>query len=224
MVHSDDVETSSGGSDLKRVGLDAFYQMMLARDGISDAPALIGGWSAESVELVQLRFRTALLRCGIVGSILPNFQMTDDGAVRTNQSKGNVAADALAVALSCDPASLIIDKLEGSGYPDRLAVVPNPDFSCCFEIKATSAWSERDSNRRVLTSSPTKILGAIRSGRLPPSPCHLIGTVLYDRDSGEVGNVRLDFLEPDSPVNVRLEASTSHRLLSEGQHRSVLLG
>lgn len=209
--------------DQKRVGLAAFYEMMLARDGVEGAPPLIGPWEEILVNEVQQRFQHALTRCGIVGTVLQDFAQTADGLERTNQSKGNVAADALAVALHCEPSLLSIEKLEGAGYPDRRVMLPDRNFSCCFEIKATSEWKERDGNRRVLTSSPSKVLGAIASGALPPSPRHLIGTVIYDRTSGVVEGLRLDFLEPDSPVNVRLEASTSHRLLSDGAHRSVLM-
>ena len=111
----------------------------------------------------------------------------------------------------------------GAGYPDRRLWLDDPAFSCAMEIKATSVWNDGDSNRRVLTSSPVKLLGAIDRNELPGPPCHLLATVLYDRATGVVSAVRLDFLEPDSPVNVRLEASTSHKLLSSGAHASIIL-
>lgn len=213
----------AGESEIKRVGLEAFYEMALARDGIDDAPPLIAAWSQEEASLVEDRIRMAIVECGIIGQKLPAFDTTHDGFARTNQSKGNVAAESLANSLNHDRYRLIIETLNGAGYPDRRLFLPDVDFACCFEIKATSVWNERDSNRRVLTSSPSKLLRALKEGRLSIPLKHLIGTVLYHRVTGVVEGVRLDFLEPNSPVNVRLEASTSHQLLSGGLHRASVI-
>ncbi len=35
--------------------------------------------------------------------------------------------------------------------------------------------------------------------------------------------IRLDFLEPDTAVNVRLEASVNHKILAAGPHRSKVI-
>jgi len=51
----------------------------------------------------------------------------------------------------------------------------------------------------------------------------LICTVLYREENSSVQGVRLDFLEPDSEVSIRLEASTSQRLLTQGGHQKFML-
>lgn len=207
----------------RQVTLEAFYEMAQLRTGTDQPPRLVAAWEAAQAANVEERVSQAVKSCGILGSVIPGFAVDGRGNERSNQSKGNVAADALSQALNCDPNLLLIASLKGAGYPDRRLSIPDKEFACCFELKATSDWNERDSNRRVLTSSPTKLLNGIAVGQLPKPPCHLIGTIIYDRTSGQIAGVRLDFLEPDSRVNVRLEASTSHQLLARGRHRSVVL-
>lgn len=207
----------------KKVDIAAFYEMAQIRAGCVEPAQLVGLWTEANTTLVEQRVRNAVVQCGIVGTVIPDFAQTADGFDRSNQSKGNVAADAFALSLACDPTQLAVHRLRGAGYPDRRLVIPDQDFSCCLEFKATSDWNDGDSNRRVLTSSPAKLLAAIVSNELPESPCHLIGTVIYDRQIGTVIGFRLDFIGPDSLVNVRLEASTSHKLLSQGQHRSIII-
>jgi len=71
----------------------------------------------------------------------------------------------------------------------------------------------------VLTSASNKL-------RSFPAPIHhLLLTILYAEQPGFalMERLRLDFLEPDRLVSIRLEASVSHRLLSQGGHRVVLI-
>jgi hypothetical protein len=88
-----------------------------------------------------------------------------------------------------------------------------------LEMKATSQWNPADSNRRVLTSSSAKI----RNNFCPPI-YHLNCTVMYDpsdSDAATINALRLDFLQPTTLVNVRLEASVNHKILSSGIHPTV---
>jgi hypothetical protein len=124
----------------------------------------------------------------------------------------------MAAAIGCLDAELAVRKLAGSGYPDRLLILKHENFRCCFELKATAAWKDNDSNRRVLTSSTKKLCKAIETGELSVAPCHLLATVLYDDPDGVVRKVRLDFVQPNSLVDVRYEASTSHKLLTSADH------
>ena len=83
-------------------------------------------------------------------------------------------------------------------------------------MKATSQWNPADSNRRVLTSSSDKI-----RNHFCPQIYHLNCTVMYDisdSDDARINALRLDFLQPTTTVNVRLEASVSHKILSNGTH------
>jgi hypothetical protein len=87
-----------------------------------------------------------------------------------------------------------------------------------FELKATSDWNPNDSNRRVLTSSSQKLR---RHFRHPIN--HLLATVVYHQEAGvfRLESVRLDYLNPDTEVSIRLEGSVSHKLLAESNHPSV---
>ena len=89
-----------------------------------------------------------------------------------------------------------------------------------FELKATSTWDAADSNRRVLTSSSRKL-----RQRFPGAVNHVLATMLYATGAGisRVRSLRLDFIEPGTLVNIRLEASVSHRLLAEATHRSTTI-
>ena len=206
----------------KRLSLGDFYSLAQRRAGATKPVQLIGPWLKDDVDRVKRAVGEALEQGGILGSTLPKFLITKSGKARSNQSKGNVAADAVARGLGCNPKRLEVEGLKVSGYPDRRLTLVNPKFECCFEFKATSEWNDRDGNRRVLTSSPSKILNAIRRGELPSPPCHLIGTIFYDGGSGRIQKFRLDFLEPGSVVNVRLEASTSQKFLACGEHKSFV--
>ncbi len=111
-----------------------------------------------------------------------------------------------------------LEKCVGAGYPDRMLV--RHGHRIALEIKATSDWNPSDSNRRVLTSSSEKL----RRHFHPPIH-HLLCTVFYSLkdDCAVIGALRLDFLEPDSIVNVRLEVSVSHKLLAAAKHHSALI-
>ena len=176
---------------------------------------LIRAWTAAEIAAVEGAIRTAVTGSGIVGAMIPNF----DG---TNQAKGNKAADFFIAAISEHiPQGTRIIAATGAGYPDRIFIVGATGH--CMELKATSHWRDGDSNRRVLTSSPDKMIRLVNSGDIDTPPAHLICTVLYREENSSVQGVRLDFLEPDSEVSIRLEASTSQRLLTQGGHQKFML-
>lgn len=209
-------------NDVSRISLGAFYEMVQMRLGIENPVPLIASWDPNIRYEAEGRIGEALASSGFIGANMPDFALTELGQSRTNQSKGNVAARVAREALDSTPDRLRVFPLPGPGYPDSIMFMPDLSFSCCLEWKATSKWLDADGNRRVLTSSPYKIIKALRQGHFTAAPCHLIITIIYENDLAIVKGVRLDFLEPDSPVNVRLEASTSHNLLSSGYHHSVI--
>ena len=207
----------------KRCGLAAYYDAIQRRDGEANPAPLIGPWKPDVVMAVREAVRRAFEAGEVRGISVTKLSQTAAGEERTNQLKGNVAADFLADHLSGHSETLKIEPLRGPGYPDKRLTLTDTGFVCGFEVKATSNWNSKDSNRRVLTSSPVKLLSAINRGELPAPPCHLLGSILYDRALGTVSGLRLDFLEPDSLIAVRLEASTSHSLLSQGSHVSEVI-
>ena len=54
---------------------------------------------------------------------------------------------------------------------------------------------------------------------------HLLTTICYRVIDGayRVTDVRLDFLQPTTEVQVRFEASVNHRILNSGNHPSRML-
>ena len=175
---------------------------------------LIRPWKDEEIDQVVEALCLAIDSSRFIGMPIGNFG-------GSNQSKGNRAADHFVATVPQHlPAYCQVIGAAGKGYPDLLCVLNDKGFA--MELKATSNWQDGDSNRRVLTSSPIKMLALIASGSLDNPPPHLICSVLY-RGDGMVTGTRLDFLEPESEVNIRLEASTSQKLLAVGPHRSIIL-
>lgn len=135
----------------------------------------------------------------------------------TNQSVGN-QVEALAIAkLAPHMPNFSLTSCSGSGYPDKTLIDKQTELKMPLEVKATSDWNPKDHNRRVLTSSSAKVRKQF-TGNI----YHMLLTFIYTRtnDQACIDNIRLDFLEPDSPVGVRLEASVNHKLLSKGEHVS----
>lgn len=119
------------------------------------------------------------------------------------------------------PAPNRITDAKGGGYPDRIFNIGNLGF--CMELKATSNWKDIDANRRVLTSTPVKMRKLVNAQKIGAPPAHLVCTVLYSEQHSTVTGLRLDFLDPSSVINIRLEASTSQRLLTQSPHHKVIL-
>lgn len=119
------------------------------------------------------------------------------------------------------PAQNQIALANGAGYPDGIFVSGRVGY--CMEFKATSNWRNGDTNRRVLTSAPSKMRHLVNSGKIGSPPAHLICTVLYSEPNSNLTGIRLDFLDPSSIVNIRLGASTSQKLLAQSRHRNVII-
>src|SRR6266581_1217354 len=115
-----------------------------------------------------------------------------------------------------------IESCPGQGYPDRILRRLLDQSRYPAELKATSAWNPADSNRRVITSSTAKLR---RQFTQPIN--HLLITFSYTlntvTEQASVTAIRMDFVEPDTIVNIRLEASVSHRLLAEGKYTHYTL-
>lgn len=194
---------------------DAYLLEVQQRMNLLPSMTLIRAWTPQEIAAVEAALRAAVAASGVVNSAIPNF-------VGTNQSKGNKAADHfLAVVTPHLPAQAQIVFANGGGYPDRIFRLGQVGY--CFEFKATSNWQNGDSNRRVLTGTPTKMRRLVNLGTIGNPPAHLICTVLYSEANSTVTGVRLDFLDPSSIVNIRLEASTSQRLLAQSPHHNVTI-
>jgi hypothetical protein len=192
---------------------DEYLLEVQERNGLQPID-LIRAWAPDEILTVEAALRASIAASNIVNSTIPNLSGI------SNQSKGNKAADYFMDVISQNlvaPNSVI--QAQGAGYPDKIFLMGTVGF--CMELKATSKWKNGDSNRRVLTSAPDKMRHLVSSGQVDNPPAHLICTVLYSEQNSTVDGIRLDFLEPSSEVNIRLEASTSQRLLNQGPHHKV---
>lgn len=190
---------------------DDYLDELQVYSGLQARP-LISPWNANIATAAQAAISQAIQTQGYIGWQMPNF-------TGSNQSLGNKAAAAFLAKIA--PAftnAFRIEMAPGKGYPDTILTIQGQRHF--LEFKATSDWDPNDGNRRVLTSSPLKMRALISAGSVEDPPAHAVATVLYQNGGAIVEGFRLDFLDPASPMNIRLEASTSHKLLAGGNHTS----
>lgn len=174
---------------------------------------LIHQWPQELRDAIVSAFENAVSESSVKGSICPIPIGT------TNQAIGNKVEEYIVPKLDRCLSDFSISKCRGSGYPDQILIQDTSGLHMPLEMKATAGWDEKDSHRRVLTSSSKKL-----QTQFSEPIYHLLLTVLYskqdDEDFATINTIRLDFLEPTTSVNVRLEVSVNHRLLADGDHYS----
>lgn len=175
---------------------------------------LVAQWPHTLRESIESAFVNAVSESAVKGSICP----LRPGS--TNQSIGNQVEKYTMEKLNTVISEFSIFLCEGKGYPDQTLTQIATGTRMPLEVKATSNWDGGDSNRRVLTSSSKKL----QTQFIDPI-YHLLLTVLYSQNgnSATIEAIRLDFLEPTTPVNVRLEASVNHKILEEGHHYSKII-
>ena len=177
---------------------------------------LIHQWPQELCDTIVVAFEDAVVEASLKGSTCP----IKPGS--TNQSIGNQVEKYTIQKLDEVISEFSISKCRGGGYPDQILIQQSTELCMPLEVKATADWNEKDSNRRVLTSSSKKL-----SAQFSEPIYHLLLTLLYSSNQGEdsvmIDAIRLDFLEPTTPVNVRLEASVNHKILADGNHYSKII-
>jgi hypothetical protein len=193
--------------------LNDFYSELLTREGVP-YQQLISCWDVALITRVEQAFRTAVQNSGIKN------QPFHFKSGSSNQSWGNQVEDHFVAIISQHLKNFMIGECVGKGYPDRCLRETDAGSACPLEIKATSQWNPQDTNRRVLTSSSAKL----RANFAPPVQ-HLLATVQYSvaNHTSNITAIRLDFLEPTTLVNIRLEASVTHQILAQGTHTSVTI-
>ena len=195
--------------------LSDYYKDLLSWEGLQYSQ-LIHEWPKELRDSIVSGFINSVSESSMKGSLCPIRPNS------TNQSRGNQVEKYTIKELNSTISGFSILKCRGSGYPDQILIQQASGSNIPLEVKATRDWNKKDSNRRVLTSSSTKL----RSHFSAPI-YHLLLTVLYSYQDGEqnatIDTIRLDFLEPSTTVNIRLEASVNHKILSNGPHHSEII-
>ncbi len=193
--------------------LSDYYTDLLNWEEAAQAQ-LVHEWPVELRQAVETDIVLAVRASGVKGTRAP----IRPGS--TNQSIGNQVAEYTTSALKLHTSTFSIGPCPGAGYPDKTIMERSTQLKIPLEIKATSDWNPMDSNRRVLTSSSAKLRNQFRS-----SIHHLLLTILYSPTTSHatIGAIRLDFLEPTTTVNVRLEASVNHKILALGLHHTKVI-
>jgi hypothetical protein len=206
------VEEDEAEPEAKLMSFKDFYARLQRWEGSASPRDLIGPWPPGRREGIAAALSAAFDAAGLLGSPIPGF------AGSTPQSRGNKAAAFLKAQLT-DVPGYRLDVIRGAGYPDF--VLRWRDGWCCAEVKSTSKPDDDASSLRVvLTGSTARLRSELdRIGREAPAPCHLLFTLKHD-EAGVVTGMRLDFLEPETTVSVKLEASTSRTMLRRGRQRS----
>lgn len=174
-------------------------------------PQMVAKWPADEVTRITRAFQSAFRACRLARRWFPVPPRISAPAL------GNRVAAQFADCMNPRLRGLVLQDLPGAGYPDRaLLRLPSLDLCAVVEIKAKRAWSRDNWHRQVLTSCSRKL--QLYFPKIPL--CHLLMTVLYVKRHNAIRmkSIRLDFLEPNSPVETRLEASVSQHLLAKGKH------
>lgn len=190
--------------------LKDYYKDLLHWEG-EKYRQLVHQWPQDLRDAIEKAFVDAVSTASLKGSVCP-LQLNS-----TNQSIGNQVEKYTIRELGSVMSGFSIYPCPGQGYPDKMLIQQTTEFCIPLEVKATSDWNESDANRRVLTSSSKKL-----RAKFSEPIYHLLLTTLYspNEDSAIIEAIRLDFLEPTTTVNVRLEASVSHKILANGPHHS----
>lgn len=124
-----------------------YYKDLLEWEEI-EFQELISDWQEELITEVQNDFQSAINGAGLKElAFVPKL---------TNQSVGNQVEIVAIEELNQHLKIFKIENCSGAGYPDR--VLTKGDFKqIALEMKATGDWNPNDTNRRVITSSSTKL-------------------------------------------------------------------
>lgn len=176
---------------------------------------LVHAWPKPLCNEVESDFVAAVASCKIKNANCPIRPAS------TNQSIGNQVEEYTISKLKDHLSEFSIAPCKGVGYPDKVLIQKATRLKMPLEFKASRDWNPNDANRCVLTSSSKKL----RQQFSAPIH-HLLLTVLYSPASPRhvvIKALRLDFLEPSTTVNVRLEASVNHKILANGPHHSRVI-
>lgn len=196
------------------VELGSYYRALTAREGFAPME-LASPWDPVDADEVAEDFQQAFEGCAFAQNPLPVL-----GNV-SNQSVGNRVATFFSERVNSHLLSFRVEDCSGPGYPDKRLVRLRDQQSFALELKSTSLFQPRNANRLVLTCRSEKL----RREFQPPIR-HVLVLLAYDRAATELWlrSARLAFLNPNTTVQVRYEASLSHQLLSATSRTFVWAG
>lgn len=175
---------------------------------------MIRDWQDSEIRAIKKAVKNAVDSAGFIGTTMEGFEE------KSNQARGNEAEKIfLELVRPKLKAPFQIEDAPGPGYPDK--IFKNGEEGYCMEFKATSKWDDTDTNRRVLTSSPSKLIKLIDNKKVENPPAHMVAVIVYEGLT--VTQLRVYFFDSETPINVRLEASTTQKMLSEDSCKSLII-
>ena len=130
--------------------LNDYYTDLLNWESVTPV-ALVHEWPVQLLQSVEADIVSAVAASGVKGSNCP----LRPGS--TNQSIGNQVESYTIPLLEQHTSEFRMGPCKGAGYPDKTLTECSTGLKMPLEVKATSDWNPTDSNRRVLTSSSTKL-------------------------------------------------------------------
>lgn len=190
--------------------LGDYFGELVGREGATRKD-LTARWHRKDVRSITQCLRNAFVRCRFTRRPLLVERNVSGPAM------GNRVADFFAARMDEQLRNFQIKKCAGQGYPDRQLVRLQKDRRFALELKSTRTFEPKSTHRVILTCSSHKL-----QRHFGGPVHHLLVTIFYRKQGREIwiNNFRLDFLEPSTKVNVRLEASLSHHLLANSTHPS----
>jgi hypothetical protein len=190
--------------------LGDYFCELTGREG-KPVSKLASRWQRSEISSIARCVRSAFQRSGFDREPLRVSSKVSGPAM------GNKLADYFATQLDRQLRIFKIQRCAGQGYPDRRLLRVRNKRSYALELKATRSFEPKSTHRVILTCSS----GKLQRHFVAPIN-HLLLTVFYRKKGNRIWiqNFRLDFLEPTTKVNVRLEASVSHHLLANSPHPS----
>lgn len=194
------------------IDLRTYYRELSEREGMPPAN-LVSAWDPGGKRVIRRALKQAFGRC--------DFQCSPMGTAAgiTNRSMlGHRVARFFEQTMGRHLHGFKIIDCKGCGYPDKQLLWLNRNRSYALEIKAAHSFSSSNGLRVTMSCSSGKLRKCFR-----PPIRHLLATICYRQAAGKlwVDMLRLDFLEPWTSVQVRLEASVTQRLLCRGGHTCV---
>lgn len=171
------------------------------------ASKLIGAWSDPAKTLVG-----QILKESVDNYLRPQAEMTIEGwHDATSQSKGNRVAKYVLEHLLQHP-KIARKAGTGNGYPDYWLDIGGTVYA--IEMKATGNLNPSSTNRTVLLSSSKTLRKALNKQVVIAPIRHAILQIVFHNRKNQHAvfkSANLYFLEPDTEVNVRFEASTHQK-------------
>lgn len=175
---------------------------------------MIRDWRDSEIRAIRKAIENAVDNAEFIGTTMEGFEG------KSNQARGNEAEKIfLKLVRPKLKAPFRIEDAPGPGYPDK--IFKNGKKGYCMEFKATSKWDDTDTNRRVLTSSPSKLIKLIDDKKVMKRPAHMVAVIVYK--GIKVTQFRVYFIDSETPINVRLEASTTQEMLSEYSRKPLII-